>query len=70
MEQSNVGDELTLSMIRINKDYSYEEFEVKAKLVEDRGDTVIEQETTTQSPDDYRDYFKDYFDDYFGDFFH
>ena len=70
VEKSNVGDELTLSMIRINKDYSYEEFEVKAKLVEDRGDTVIEQETTTQSPDDYRDYFKDYFDDYFGDFFH
>ena len=73
IEKSNVGDEITLTLIRINRDYSYEQFDVKAKLVEDRGDTVIEQETTESetAPDDYfRDYFDDYFKDYFGDFFH
>ena len=73
IEKSNVGDEITLTLIRINRDYSYEQFDVKAKLVEDRGDTVIEQETmeSETAPDDYfRDYFDDYFKDYFGDFFH
>ena len=67
VEKSNVGDKLTLSLIRINRDYSYEEFEVTATLVEDRGNTVLVEETTTeQNPEDY---FRDYFNDYFGDFF-
>ena len=72
VEKSNVGDKLTLSLVRINRDYSYEEFEVTATLVEDRGNTVLVEETTTeQSQEDYfRDYFDDYFSDYFGDFFH
>lgn len=72
IEKSNVGDEITLSIIRINKDYSYKEFDVKAKLVEDRGDKVItqQQEKTTQSYDSYEDYFRDFFnDDFFNDYF-
>ena len=32
-------------LIRINRDYSFEQFDVKATLVEDRGDTAIEPET-------------------------
>ncbi|MBQ6066224.1 MAG: trypsin-like peptidase domain-containing protein [Clostridia bacterium] len=73
VEKSKVGDKLTLSLVRINRDYSYEEFEVTATLVEDRGNTVLVEETTTEqeAPEDYfRDYFDDYFNDYFGDFFH
>ena len=69
IEKSNVGDEITLSLIRINRDYSFEEFNVTVKLVEDRGDTVIEQESTTDQRDEYGDYFGDYFDDYFKDYF-
>ena len=72
IEKSNVGDKIKLSLIRINKDYTYREFEVEATLVEDRGDTVLEKETTQPSEDNgdyYRDYFDDYFRDYFGDFF-
>ena len=72
IENSNVGDTVRLSLIRINRDYSYKEFDVEVKLVEDRGDTVIEEKTTEPSQDSgdyFRDYFGDYFDDYFGDFF-
>ena len=72
IEKSSVGDTVTLSLIRINRDYTYKEFDVKVTLVEDRGDTVVEEKTTAPSQDrgDYfRDYFGDYFDDYFGDFF-
>ena len=73
IENSNVGDTITLTLIRINRDYSFEQFDVKATLVEDRGDTAIEPETTTgqdeSSGDYFRDYFDDYFKDYFGDFF-
>lgn len=71
IENSNVGDTLTLSLIRINKDYTFKEFDVKATLVEDRGDsTLIEEEETTTNPfDSYGDYFNDYFSDYFDDFF-
>ena len=74
IENANVGDKITLTLIRINRDYSYEQFDVTAQLVEDRGDTVAEPETTepeTEYSEDYfRDYFDDYFRDYFGDFFH
>ena len=69
IEKSNVGDEITLTLIRINRDYSFEEFDVTATLVEDRGDTTIEQEPTTEQPGDDGDYFRDYFDDYFRDYF-
>lgn len=67
IENSNVGDELTLSLVRINKDYSYEEFDVTVKLVEDRGDTIITQEEeTTAGYDSYEDFFRQFFGDNFG----
>lgn len=54
IENAKVGETLTLSLIRINSDYSYEDFDVKVKLVEDRGDTfLIEEETTVPSNDNY-----------------
>lgn len=68
IEKSKVGDVLTFSIVRINSDYSYEEFEVKATLVEDRGDTILTQEEETTTPN-YEDFFKEYFGDYFGDYF-
>lgn len=73
IENSAVGDELTLSLIRIYDDYSYDEFEITVTLVEDRGtsSTQTEEEETTQQggylPDDYdsyEDFFRDYFENY------
>lgn len=73
IEESNVGDKLTLSIVRINNDYSSEEFEVTVTLVEDRGDSFITEEETTASqqmpggnyPGSYEDYFNQYFEDFF-----
>ena len=66
IENGKVGDELTLSLIRINSDYSSKEFEVKVKLVEDKGDTYLIEEETTTSPskDNYLpdDYYEDFYD--------
>lgn len=74
IEDSDVGDTLTLSIVRINNDYSYEEFTVSVTLVEDRGDTFITEDSTEDNngsipPEEYEDYFKNYFDDYFSDYF-
>ena len=79
VEKSNVGDRLTLTLVRLNvqDNYSAEQFDVTVTLVENRGDTYAtgEEDTTTQndifggngaSGDDAYDYFKDYFDRYFG----
>ncbi len=73
IEESDVGDRLTLSIVRINKDYSSEEFDVTVTLVEDRGDTFAAEEETTASqipggsyPGSYEDYFNQYFEDFFG----
>ena len=75
VEKGKVGDKLKLSIVRINSDYTYEEFEVTATLVEDKGDTTLteEEETTTSYFDDYfgsrsggGDYYDDFFDDFFG----
>ena len=82
VEKSNVGDKLTLTLVRLNvqDNYSAEQFDVTVTLVENRGDTYAtgEEDTTTQndifggnggsgaSGDDAYDYFKDYFDRYFG----
>ncbi len=72
IENSNVGDKLTLSIVRINKDYSSEEFDVTVTLVEDRGDTFAVEEETTASqmpggsyPGSYEDYFNQYFEEFF-----
>lgn len=78
VENSKVGDTITLSLVRINDDYTYDEFDVEVKLVEDRGDTYLNEEETTTSI--FNDYFGDgyngndgydYYDfgDFFGDFF-
>ncbi len=74
IEDSNVGDTLTLSLIRIHEDYSYDEFDVTVTLVEDRGDTFITEEEEETLPDNYsggsyEDYFEKYFEDYFGSYF-
>lgn len=54
IDKASVGDELTLKICRVNTDYSIEEFEVKAKLIEDKGSTSAEDETTTYiNPFDY-----------------
>ncbi len=80
IENSDVGDTLTLGIVRINDDYSYEEFEAKVTLVEDRGDTFAVQEEEASSDSyfgdnygdsygSYEDYFDDFFNEYFGDRF-
>ena len=84
IEESNVGDALTLSIVRINNDYSSEEFEVTVKLVEDRGDTFVQEEETTASQmpggnyggsyggnygGGYGGSYEDYFNQYFEEFF-
>ena len=76
IENSAVGDKITLSIVRIFDDYSYEEFDVEVELVEDRGDTFIrDEESDTIVPDSgydedyYEDYFGQYFDEFFNDYF-
>ncbi len=68
VENSNVGDKLTLTIVRlnVNDNYSAETFDVTVTLVENRGDTAAtEEESTTSgysgSYDDLYDYFKEYF---------
>lgn len=54
IDKSSVGDELKLKICRVSTDYSLEEFEVSAKLIEDKGSTSEEEETTTYiNPFDY-----------------
>ena len=78
IEKSSVGDELTLSLVRIFDDYSYEEFDVTITLVEDRGDSFITEEESTTSGSSgnygnyggsYEDYFNQYFEEFFGNYF-
>ena len=82
VEQSNVGDKLTLTLVRLNveENYSAKEFDVTVTLVENRGDTyATESESTTQSDifgggssgsgssgNDAYDFFRDYYNYYFG----
>lgn len=78
IENSKVGDSITLTIVRldIQNNYSAETFDVTVKLVENRGDTYVTEEPTTSqnnifggsdgSNGDPYDYFKDYFDRYFG----
>ncbi len=62
IEEMNVGDKLTLHVVRINTDYSFEEFDFEGVLVEDKASDILNQEEDTTS--DFEDYFGDYFDDY------
>ncbi len=53
VDNSEVGDTLELTICRVNTDYTIEEFEVSAELVEDKGSTVSEEATTYVNPFDY-----------------
>ncbi|MBQ3150014.1 MAG: trypsin-like peptidase domain-containing protein [Clostridia bacterium] len=56
IEKGAVGDELTLTICRIDNNYQTTEFDVKVKLVEEK--KVVEEETTVSSqPIDPFDYF-------------
>lgn len=48
IENSKVGDSLTLTICRIDDQYHITKFDVTAKLVEDTGDTVQKEEAPTQ----------------------
>ena len=53
IEDSSAGDALTLSMVRINTDYSLTEFDVTVRLVADMGSAAVEEtepETTASNP--------------------
>ena len=53
IEDSSAGDALTLSMVRINTDYSLTEFDVTVRLVADMGSATVEEtepETTASNP--------------------
>ncbi len=68
IEDMKVGDEITLHVVRIKTDYSYDEFNFTGKLVEDKETAPAEEEeTTTRSS--FEDFFGEYFGDSFGDYF-
>ena len=46
IDNGKVGDKLTLTLCRVNSDYSIDEFDISVTLVEDKG----EVETTTEAP--------------------
>ena len=54
IDNGKVGDKLTLTICRVNSNYSINEFTVDATLVEDRG---TEPETTTQAVNPFDFYF-------------
>jgi len=64
VENGSVGDKLTLTIVRINEDYSSDQFDVVVSLVEDKPTT--ETEDTTESD---RSSIEDYYRDYFGNSF-
>lgn len=49
IEKANVGDTLTLTICRLNNNGSINStFNIKVKLVEDKGDNIVEEEPTTE----------------------
>ena len=62
IEEMNVGDTITLKVVRIKQDYTYDEFTFTGKLVEDKADAMPQEEETTTSNG-----FEDFFGSYFGD---
>ena len=48
IEKSAVGDELELSIFRIESDYSTKEFKVKVKLIEENSRNNQKEEPTTR----------------------
>lgn len=49
IEKSSVGDKLTLTVCRIDSSYNVSEFEVSVTLIEDKGSTSAEEQTTNSS---------------------
>ncbi|MBR1810215.1 MAG: trypsin-like peptidase domain-containing protein [Clostridia bacterium] len=49
IEKSKVGDTLKLSIVHVNGNYTVQEFTVSVKLVEDRGNTVLEDEAEPET---------------------
>lgn len=47
VENGSIGDKITLTIVHIGSNYETTEFDVVATLVEDKGDTVITTEATT-----------------------
>lgn len=52
VDNSKVGDSLTLTICRVNSDYSIEEFDVTVELIEDKG-TTEDEDSTYVDPFDY-----------------
>ncbi len=48
IEDASVGDELELTIARVNEDYSVEKFNVTVKLVEDKGAAAAPEEESTE----------------------
>ncbi len=48
IDNSNVGDKITLTLCRVNSDYSVDTFDVEATLVEDTSGSIAEETTTVQ----------------------
>jgi S1-C subfamily serine protease len=63
IEEMHVGDTITMKVVRIHSDYTYDEVTVSGKLVEDKETTEEEEESTNSS---FEDFFGSYFDDQFG----
>ena len=48
IENASAGDELKLTIARVNDDYTVEKFDVIVKLVEDKGTSASKEEATTE----------------------
>ncbi len=59
IDNSKVGDTLTLKICRVNTDYTTQEFDVSVTLVEDKGSTAPTQEEETTYINPY-EYFEQY----------
>ena len=79
IEDMNVGDELTLNLVRIDsQNWTQKEFDVTVKLVEDKGDASVDDSSSQdnnddsnsgnysggQSDDDLERYFEEFFKNY------
>lgn len=75
IENMSVGDELTLNLVRIDtRNWTQTDFDVKVKLVEDKGDTTVSDDSDSQDnnsensggmdQDDLERYFEEYFKNY------
>lgn len=51
IEESKIGDKIKLSIVRVNEDYSLDEFDVNATLVEDKGDNTPTENSTEPETD-------------------